>query len=46
MGISPTGVVTLLSIKLWGVNASDKPGADPGFLLGGGAPLRNNVTDQ
>jgi len=20
-------------------------GADPGFLLGGGAPLRNNVTD-
>ena len=22
------------------------PGADPGFLLGGGAPLRNDVTDR
>ena len=22
-----------------------QPGADPGFFLGGGAPLRNGVTD-
>ena len=23
-----------------------KTGADPGFFLGGGAPLRNDVTDR
>ena len=23
-----------------------KPGADPGFFSGGGAPLRNDVTDS
>ena len=27
-------------------NYSPKSGADPGFLLGGGAPLRNDVTLQ
>ena len=25
--------------------APRKPGADPGYFLGGGAPLRNDVTD-
>ena len=27
------------------MRVSTPPGADPGFLLGGGAPLRNGVTD-
>ena len=30
----------------YGAKILDLPGADPGFFLGGGAPLRNDVTDQ
>ena len=33
--------MVLLLVLLWFETA----GADPGFFLGGGAPLRNDVTD-
>ena len=29
------------AVKVW-----NNPGADPGFFLGGGAPLRDGMTDR
>ena len=42
MFISAVCLIFLLKLK-WPKNKS--AGADPGFFLGGGAPLRNDVTD-
>ena len=43
MFISAVCLIFLLKLK-WPKNKS--AGADPGFFLGGGAPLRNDVTDR
>ena len=39
------GVYSPCLIIIFGISRIGLAGADPGFFLGGGAPLRNDVTD-
>ena len=42
----PCFLVELLFSGVFLANSSTKSGVDPGFFLGGGAPLRNDVADR